>query len=163
MQVTPLELTEKLVAAATALQIDDSNAVEVLIDSVIGIERQSTPASGKGSDHQVVTGVRTRDHGVIAADRVVICMGPWSGKGSQYHHNYMNRRFAKYITLRVQLSCATGVAVEDWLGLTLPMEGIKSSSIVFSHVPAVKDEPFACFCGEDAHQCHLELYPRPNG
>jgi hypothetical protein len=53
--------------------------------------------------------------------------------------------------------------VEDWLGLTLPMEGIKSSSIVFSHVPAVKDEPFACFCAEDAHQCHLELYPRPNG
>jgi hypothetical protein len=53
--------------------------------------------------------------------------------------------------------------VEDWLGLTLPMEGIKSSSIVFSHVPAVKDEPFACFCAEDSQQCHLELYPRPNG
>jgi hypothetical protein len=53
--------------------------------------------------------------------------------------------------------------VEDWLGLTLPMEGVKSSSIVFSNVPAVKDEPFACFCSEDAHQCHLELYPRPNG
>jgi glycine/D-amino acid oxidase-like deaminating enzyme len=79
-QVTPLELTEKLVAAATALQLDGTNAVEVLIDGVIGIERQSTPASAKGSGPQVVTGVRTRDHGVIATDRVVICMGPWSGE-----------------------------------------------------------------------------------
>jgi glycine/D-amino acid oxidase-like deaminating enzyme len=80
IQVTPLELTEKLVAAAIALQIDGTNAVEVLIDSVTGTERQSTPASGTGSGPQVVTGVRTRDHGVIATDRVVICMGPWSGE-----------------------------------------------------------------------------------
>lgn len=55
------------------------------------------------------------------------------------------------------------MAVEDWFGRNLPMEGIKSSSIAFTHVPEVLQEPFACFCGEDKHGCHLELYPRPNG
>jgi hypothetical protein len=56
-----------------------------------------------------------------------------------------------------------GVAVEDWLGLPLPMEGIKSSSIVFNRLAPIIREPYACFCAEDDRGCHLELYPRPNG
>jgi hypothetical protein len=53
--------------------------------------------------------------------------------------------------------------VEDWFGLELPMEGVKSTSLVFSDLEAIRHEPYACFCAEDAHGCHLELYPRPNG
>jgi hypothetical protein len=55
------------------------------------------------------------------------------------------------------------VAVEDWFGLDLPMEGVKSTSLVFSDLEGIRQEPYACFCAEDRHGCHLELYPRPNG
>lgn len=56
-----------------------------------------------------------------------------------------------------------GVMVEDWFGLPLPMEGVKSTSLVYNVVQEVRTEPFACFCDEDSNHCHLELYPRPNG
>jgi len=50
---------------------------------------------------------------------------------------------------------------EDWLdGLSVPMTGIKSSSIIASTVNEVS--PTALFCEEDNHSCHLEIYPRPN-
>ena len=53
--------------------------------------------------------------------------------------------------------------VEDWFGLQLPMDGVKSTSIVFTDLVKIQQEPFACFCAEDDNSCHLELYPRPNG
>ena len=43
------------------------------------------------------------------------------------------------------------------------MDGVKSTSFVFSGLQPVAQEPFACFCEEDANHCHLEMYPRPNG
>jgi glycine/D-amino acid oxidase-like deaminating enzyme len=43
------------------------------------------------------------------------------------------------------------------------MEGVKSTSIVYQNLDPIKTEPFACFCEEDSNDCHLELYPRPNG
>jgi hypothetical protein len=55
------------------------------------------------------------------------------------------------------------VAVEDWFHIPLPMQGIKSTSLAFSTAPAVTNNPYAGFCGEDEYGCHLELYPRPNG
>lgn len=56
-----------------------------------------------------------------------------------------------------------GVVVEDWFGLPLPLDGVKSTSLVYKEVHEVVAEPYACFCEEDKHACHLELYPRPNG
>ena len=53
--------------------------------------------------------------------------------------------------------------IVDWFGLPLPMEGVKSTSLVYNEVQEVRAEPFACFCDEDSNHCHLELYPRPNG
>ena len=43
------------------------------------------------------------------------------------------------------------------------MNGLKSTSMIFSGVTQVVDDPYACFCAEDGHGCHLELYPRQNG
>jgi hypothetical protein len=59
--------------------------------------------------------------------------------------------------------CGIGVAIEDWFGLSLPMQGVKSTSMVYHGIEAIRDEPYACFCEEDSNHCHLELYPRPNG
>jgi hypothetical protein len=57
---------------------------------------------------------------------VVICMGPWSS------------------------------LAQDWLGLEVPITGIKSTSIVYRTPEPV--EPFALFCGEDDRfGTHLEV------
>ena len=61
------------------------------------------------------------------------------------------------------LQLSQGVAVEDWFGLDLPMQGVKSTSIVYHDLDAIRKEPYACFCQEDENNCHLELYPRVNG
>eukprot|EP00286_Rhodomonas_abbreviata_P000103 CAMPEP_0181291678 /NCGR_PEP_ID=MMETSP1101-20121128/2098_1 /TAXON_ID=46948 /ORGANISM="Rhodomonas abbreviata, Strain Caron Lab Isolate" /LENGTH=377 /DNA_ID=CAMNT_0023396091 /DNA_START=159 /DNA_END=1289 /DNA_ORIENTATION=- len=65
----------------------------------------------------------------VPTDCMVVAMGPWS------------------------------CMAEDWFpALTLPMEGVRSTSIVFKTDHDV--DPFALFCGEDANGCHLEVYPR---
>lgn len=63
----------------------------------------------------------------------------------------------------ITFTYALGVAVEDWFDIPLPMEGIKSTSVIFNEVSNLLSEPYACFCGEDENDCHLELYPRNNG
>lgn len=87
-------------------------------------------------ENSQVIGVEISDYGPLYCDKVVLAMGPW-----------------------------TGVYVEDWFGLSCPMEGIKSTSMVY--LPTDDNrmlvEPFACFCDEDQNNCHLEIYPRPNG
>lgn len=118
-QVTSLELVEKMLQAAI-----DAVGVEVIVDSAVGVEMENNE----------IKGVHLQERGLLPADQVIICLGPWSS-----------------------------VAVEDWFGLPLPMEGIKSTSIVFHDVSSMREEPFACFCSEDKNGCHLELYPRPNG
>ena len=81
-------------------------------------------------------GVRTAANGVISGDRLIIAAGPW-----------------------------TGVLVEEWFPhLICPMEGIKSTSMLYEAISAVKTEPVVCFGEEhDQYSTHLELYPRPNG
>jgi glycine/D-amino acid oxidase-like deaminating enzyme len=81
LQVTPMELTEKLLEAAVSKEVNGAPAVKVLIDTVEGIER-SPSSSDAFSGGFRITGVRTKQHGVIAADRIVICLGPWSGTES---------------------------------------------------------------------------------
>lgn len=85
-------------------------------------------------DNGIVRGVSIAGQGVLETDQVVLAMGPW-----------------------------TGALAEDWLGITLPIEGIKSTSMIFSGCTPIAEEPYACFCEEDENSCHLELYPRPNG
>lgn len=118
-QVTSKELVEKMLKATI-----DTVGTEVLIDGTIGVDTKD----GK------VTAVRLESGQTVPADKIIICLGPWSS-----------------------------VAVEDWFGLPLPMEGIKSTSIVYHGIEEIKEEPYACFCAEDRQGCHMELYPRPNG
>ena len=118
-QVTPLELTRKLMQAAV-----DSGA-----ELVTGIVNGISIVEGK------VVGVSLQDdEELIPADKVVLCAGPWSG-----------------------------VMAEDFLGLHLPMDGVKSTSLIYKAGEVVKAEPFACFCEEDDFGCHLEIYPRSTG
>eukprot|EP00929_Paragymnodinium_shiwhaense_P091343 TRINITY_DN51331_c0_g1_i1.p2 TRINITY_DN51331_c0_g1~~TRINITY_DN51331_c0_g1_i1.p2 ORF type:complete len:395 (+),score=94.51 TRINITY_DN51331_c0_g1_i1:59-1243(+) len=65
-----------------------------------------------------------------------------------------------------QVVCAMGpwaVLMEEWLpNQVVPMEGVKSTSVVFKKDPK-QVEPFALFCAEDEFGCHIEVYPRVNG
>eukprot|EP00195_Chlamydomonas_chlamydogama_P013559 CAMPEP_0202891534 /NCGR_PEP_ID=MMETSP1392-20130828/1578_1 /ASSEMBLY_ACC=CAM_ASM_000868 /TAXON_ID=225041 /ORGANISM="Chlamydomonas chlamydogama, Strain SAG 11-48b" /LENGTH=400 /DNA_ID=CAMNT_0049575319 /DNA_START=116 /DNA_END=1318 /DNA_ORIENTATION=+ len=121
-QVTPLELTTKLMEAAV------QGGAQVLVDTVQGVE---VVTQEDGSSR--VAGLRLAAQGSLRCDQVVFAMGPWT------------------------------VLVEDWLGCPVPLEGIKSTSLVFKGGDAVRAEPYALFCSEDSNGCHLEVYPRPNG
>ena len=114
-QVTPKELTDKLISSAVAA---GSEVLIGTVDNIITVDNK-------------VTGVSVTNHGIIPTENVIICMGPWSG-----------------------------VAVEDWFGLSVPLTGIKSTSLVYKSVNELKNEPFACFCNEDSNGCHLEMYTR---
>ena len=93
-------------------------------------------ASGLEMDDDRCTGVRVDDT-TVPCDAVVCAMGAWS------------------------------VLLEDWIGaetgLSVPLEGVYSSSIVFEGSPEVAQEPCALFCAEDSNSCHLEVYPRVDG
>ncbi|GAX19142.1 hypothetical protein FisN_3Lh084 [Fistulifera solaris] len=73
----------------------------------------------------------------LTADTVIVSAGPWS------------------------------CAAEDWFdgALKLPMEGVKSTSIVWKKPESIETvDATALFCGEDRRfGTHLEVYPRPNG
>lgn len=114
-QVTPYELTDKLLSAAIL------KGAEFIRGTVTGVKLQN----GK------VAAVNIKDQDSIPTDNVVVCLGPWSG-----------------------------VFCEDFLGIPFPMEGVKSTSLLYSNLDEVKKEPFALFCEEDNNGCHLELYPR---
>ena len=87
-----------------------------------------------GNEDGSVKGVKLAEGGVLEADKLVVALGTW-----------------------------TGVITEDWFGKPIPMQGIKSTSLVYEAIDEVKKDPYACFCDEDQFQCHLELYPRPDG
>ncbi|CAM9119458.1 unnamed protein product [Ascophyllum nodosum] len=139
-QVTPLELTTKLMEAALA------KGAELRIGTVSGvvsIAASESPGEGAGAagsvkgtavgDERRITGVSLDNGEEIPCDKVVVAMGPWS------------------------------CLAEDWFGIPVPMQGIKSTSIVFAGSEAVARDPYALFCAEDRNGCHLEVYPRPTG
>jgi glycine/D-amino acid oxidase-like deaminating enzyme len=92
------------------------------------------------SDTTTVTGVEyvdrhSKEIKVLEADAVIISAGPWS------------------------------CIAEDWFdrSISLPMEGVKSTSIVWKKGDDDVDAT-ALFCGEDPRfGTHLEVYPRPDG
>jgi glycine/D-amino acid oxidase-like deaminating enzyme len=114
-QVTPLELTNKLIEASV------QKGARFVKGTVNGVDVEA----GK------VKAVKLKGQDSIPVDQLVVCLGPWSG-----------------------------VMCEDWFDMELPMEGIKSTSLVYRDLEVIRKEPYACFCAEDANGCHLELYPR---
>jgi glycine/D-amino acid oxidase-like deaminating enzyme len=73
-----------------------------------------------------VVGLKLSNAETLPCDALVIAAGPWSGP-----------------------------MVEDLFDVPLPMEGIKSTSLVFNDCTPVQTEAFACFCEEDSNGCHL--------
>eukprot|EP00903_Cladosiphon_okamuranus_P015426 g14249.t1 len=131
-QVTPLELTTKLMEAAK------ERGAELRIATVSNVATSPVEAAdGKseqeGEGDKRVTAVVLEDGEEIPCDRVVVAMGPWS------------------------------CLAEEWFGIPVPMQGIKSTSIIFKGSDQVAEDPYALFCAEDRNGCHLEVYPRPNG
>jgi len=114
-QVTPKELTQKLIQAA----IDNGSQLVIGTAERVHIDKST----------KAITGIDISGLGTVQTEHVVVCLGPWSG-----------------------------VYCEDWFDLHIPLDGVKSTSMVFTEVEALKDEPYACFCSEDVNGCHLEMY-----
>mmetsp|Transcript_15624 Transcript_15624/g.23268 ORF Transcript_15624/g.23268 Transcript_15624/m.23268 type:complete len:277 (-) Transcript_15624:3-833(-) len=123
-QVTPMELTQKLMSAAK------ENGAEFMIGTVSDIEMEDSENTGK---LKKIKSVVLESGETIACSIVIVAMGPWS------------------------------VLAEEWFNIPIPMEGIKSTSLVYKDMEDIKNEPYALFCSEDTNGCHLEVYPRPNG
>ena len=134
LKVAPLELCVKLMDAAVA------NGAKLVIGSVEGIETTSGADGGTsavtgvlvvsgGDDNEAPTFTTTTSTTTLPCDAVVVAMGPWSSRA------------------------------QDWLGLEVPITGIKSTSVVFRAAAGAAVEPFALFCGEDdEHGTHLEVW-----
>uniref|UniRef100_A0A7S2YFH0 FAD dependent oxidoreductase domain-containing protein n=1 Tax=Entomoneis paludosa TaxID=265537 RepID=A0A7S2YFH0_9STRA len=113
--------------------------IQVVKGTCVGVESDQGSQRGarKVTAVQYQTSDDTHEPLLLPADCVVVSAGPWS------------------------------CAAEDWFrgsGVQLPMEGVKSTSIVWkkpSHMETV--DGTALFCGEDDRfGTHLEVYPRPD-
>mmetsp|Transcript_28983 Transcript_28983/g.33310 ORF Transcript_28983/g.33310 Transcript_28983/m.33310 type:complete len:474 (+) Transcript_28983:75-1496(+) len=135
-QVTPTEIVERMI---------EMGNIEVIVGECVGVESNiNEVGSGNGDDdgnkNKQISGVRYIPRGqseevIIEADTVVVSAGPWS------------------------------CTAEDWFdnAVDLPMEGVKSTSIVWKKGEDDVDAT-ALFCGEDNRfGTHLEVYPRPDG
>jgi len=149
-QVTPSEVVEKMIASDVC-----DGVVEVVLGECVGIDTDNADANDASIETEQVKGVRYVPRGeteeqLLEADVVVVSAGPWSCKA------------------------------EDWFGnvISLPMEGVKSTSIVWKRPSSSltdgdenenEGDEFvvdgtALFCGEDDRfGTHLEVYPRPDG
>jgi len=135
-QVEPRELTTKLFQASQA---------DLFLGSAVGLDLDPDTGFCKGvrveTKKRVVDGESSSTQAtevvVLQGRAVVISMGVWS------------------------------VLLEDWLGestgIKVPMEGVKSTSVVFQECQDTAADPYALFCGEDSNGCHLEVYPRKDG
>eukprot|EP00808_Paulinella_micropora_P013903 g52621.t1 len=141
-QVSPRELTEAFIREAVA------KGATLQIGTADGLVTEKTETGATRVTGVKVDGHMKVDGHSIAADTVVVALGPWT------------------------------VYVEDWLNLAVPMEGIESTSIIYSgerpgsenvnasHTPTPADSTHrALFCNEDpaGRGTHLEVYPRPGG
>ena len=118
-QITPAEFVQKMLEK-------ESDKINVVLGTCTGVETDQ--GSGRGNRKVVAIKYQPRaDSGeyveeqTIPADSVVVSAGPWS------------------------------CAAEDWFqgAVQLPMEGVKSTSIVWKQPEDVDVEATALFCGED--------------
>jgi glycine/D-amino acid oxidase-like deaminating enzyme len=136
-QITPTEFVCKMLER-------HQDRIRVVLGTCTGVETEEVAGDddNDGEATRRVTAVNYVDQGTgaerrLPCDAFVVSNGPWACQA------------------------------EDWLGgrVQLPMEGVKSTSIVWeppsdgSSVDAT-----ALFCGEDSrYGTHLEVYPRPDG
>lgn len=133
-QITPKEFVQKMI---------EKGGLQVILGEVVGVSTSFNEASSSSSssrDDRIVTGVTYKDRKTneihnLQAEVVIVSAGPWS------------------------------CMAEDWFddAISLPMEGVKSTSIVWKKGDE-KVDATALFCGEDSRfGTHLEVYPRPDG
>jgi len=145
-QITPKEFVHKMIESC-------SEEISVVLGSCTGMVTSDNDNhdddDNANNNGMLITGVRYHPRNdnddtdakeqILQADAVVVSAGPWS--------------------------CQS----EDWFehsNIVLPMEGVKSTSIVWKKPDGDNDvvDPTALFCGEDDRfQTHLEVYPRPDG
>jgi glycine/D-amino acid oxidase-like deaminating enzyme len=127
-QITPSEFVEKMLEATVG-------EVSVVLGTCTGVETDQGSERGNrkvtnvkyrprqaGGNDEGGTGGGMEEELMLPADAVVVCAGPWS------------------------------CAAEDWFqgAVQLPMEGIKSTSIVWKQPEEVESvDATALFCGED--------------
>jgi glycine/D-amino acid oxidase-like deaminating enzyme len=135
-QVTPAEVVDKMIQAT-------SDKVQVVLGTCCGVETDQGSERGArkivGVKYQPRTDSNSGEYAeeqLLPADAMVVSAGPWSCAG------------------------------EDWFqgAVDLPMEGVKSTSIVWKQPEGQTVDATALFCGEDnRYGTHLEVYPRPDG
>jgi len=120
-QITPKEFVEKMLDAT-------SDDISVVLGTCTGMEVNENEDENENGDEMTVTGVKYQPRGndseeqILKADAVVVSAGPWSCQA------------------------------EDWFegsGVRLPMEGVKSTSIVWKQPEGEEVDATALFCGED--------------
>eukprot|EP00186_Timspurckia_oligopyrenoides_P005088 CAMPEP_0182443216 /NCGR_PEP_ID=MMETSP1172-20130603/1996_1 /TAXON_ID=708627 /ORGANISM="Timspurckia oligopyrenoides, Strain CCMP3278" /LENGTH=377 /DNA_ID=CAMNT_0024638405 /DNA_START=126 /DNA_END=1259 /DNA_ORIENTATION=+ len=130
------EVSSKLMDDSTA-QVYPYELTTKLMNSAMenGCELKIGKVSGftKDLESNSVNGICFESSEILKCDEIVIAMGMWSTVCTQ------------------------------WLGYSLPMEGIQSTSVIYKSSEAVDKNPYALFCAEDRNGCHLEVYPRSNG
>ena len=113
----------------------EKNGAELIIGAVKSVESNHNNLESDTNINRKIVSIQLEDGREISnIDEVIIAMGPWS------------------------------VQSEEWfqdVNFNLPMEGIKSTSIVVPQGTITLQEPAALFCDEDENGCHLEVYPRP--
>mmetsp|Transcript_26295 Transcript_26295/g.55078 ORF Transcript_26295/g.55078 Transcript_26295/m.55078 type:complete len:541 (-) Transcript_26295:166-1788(-) len=153
-QVTPKEFVEKMMEYVNRPEEKEKGpGVNIVVGKCVGVDYEN--GDGDDSGEKVVKGViyvttSTTDGSdddekeeYLTATDVIVAAGPWACQA------------------------------EEWFegAVQLPMEGVKSTSIVWK--PPVDEEgnlrkeavdATALFCGEDYRfGTHLEVYPRPDG
>ena len=134
-QVTPLELTQRLHEEAMSL-----TGAATVFGEVVDVKTIASESSGSSDGSALkVSAVTVHDESTgttteIDADVVIVAMGPWSTRASEWFPDF-----------------------------EVPMTGVKSVSLVYEASDAVANEPAALFCAEDNNGCHLEVYPRSTG
>jgi glycine/D-amino acid oxidase-like deaminating enzyme len=122
-QITPKEFVDKMIEHA-------GNKIKIILGTCTGVETEQ----GSEPGYQKVTAIKyqprssegdsveyVQEEVVLPADCVIVSAGPWS------------------------------CAAEDWFqgAVKLPMEGIKSTSIVWKQLEGKSVDATALFCGED--------------
>ena len=123
-QITPKEFVLKMLEAS-------SQDVSVVLGTCTGVVVSDGDGDDDNDENKIVTGVRYQPRGedgedeqILEADAVVVSAGPWSCQA------------------------------EDWFegsNIQLPMEGVKSTSIVWKRPDDGTEDvdATALFCGED--------------
>lgn len=132
-QITPIEFTQKLVQEA-----EKDGKLTVIAGTCVGVETTTAKNGDQKVNGVLYSPKSSKEDGrtsVIPCDTVIVSAGPWS------------------------------CAAEDWFNnaVSLPMEGVKSTSIVWKAPQEGNVDATALFCGEDNRfGTHLEVYPRPD-